>query len=285
MSAGDKRSKAKTIVAEVDALFHTAEKANPEHNVTYLDIVRISDRVREHFDNKTPPQIEAALSVANGLCHPEKLAGVAMIKKGLGGLMACAGGGALLWGIVYTLAIGLTATATTGMLWWKTTTVTILFGGPIGIAIGIASLAVGIYVLSLKAPAKKRAVMALDIVKKGIENWVATDSQRALPAIEWIKKLTEDEFFALVSLAWHLADADLKQTQEEMVIIDHILNIRKPNEKAVAEGIGSTPVKQAIETLRNSKYADKCFELLKMIPEADGSVSQEEAEIIGLFEI
>lgn len=284
MRAGDKRSKAKAILAEVDALFHTAEKSNPEHNVTYLDIVRIADRVREHFENKTPPQIESALTVATGLCHPEKLAGVAMIKKGLGGLMACAGGGALLWGIIYIIAIGLTATNVTGMLWWKTTTVTILFGGPIGIAIGIASLSVGIYVLSLKAPVKKRAVMALDVIKKGIDNWVLTDAQRSLPDINWVTKLTEEQFFALVSLAWHLADADKTHTHEEMIIIDHILSIRKPNEKAVAEGIGNTPIKQAIETIRKSKHADKCFTLLKIIAEADGVVSTEKEVIVGLFE-
>jgi len=284
MNIGEKRAKSKAILAEVDALFNTAEKANPQHNVTYLDIVRICDRGREHFDNKTPPQIEASLNVAVGLCHPQRLEGVALIKKGLGALLACTGGAALLWGVIYIIAIGLTATTVTGALWWKTTTVSILFGGPIGIGIGIASLAVGIYVLSLKAPAKKRAVMALDIIKKGVETWGATDSQRSLPDVKWVTKRTEREFFALVSLAWHLADADQVQSQEEMVIIDHILSVRKPNEHAVAEGIGSTPAKVAIDILRRSKYAAKCFDLLKLIPEADGVVTPEEAAIIGLLE-
>lgn len=284
MATGEKRTKGKQILAEVDALFHTAEKANPQHNVTYLDIVRIADRVREHFDGRTPPQIESALDVAVGLCHPVKLEGVALIKKGLGASLSCAGGFALLWGIVYIIGIGLTATTVTGMLWWKTTTVTILFGGPIGIAIGIASLAVGIYVLSVKAPVKKRAVMALDVIRKGVENWVASDTQRVLPDIKWIRDLSEDEFFALVSLAWHLADADKVQSQEEMLIIDHLLHTRRPTESAVMKGMGNTPKDEAIAILRKCNQTEKCFALLKLIPEADGTVSPEESEIIGLLE-
>jgi hypothetical protein len=284
MSEGDKREKAKIIQAEVDALFHTAEKTNPDHNVTYLDIVRIADRVREHFNNKTPPQIEYALEVATGLCHPEKLAGIQQIKKGLGGLLACAGGTSLLWGIIQIIVYGLAVTTTTGILWWKSTAVSILLGGPIGIAIGIASLAAGVYVLSLKAPSKRKSVVSLDVIKKGIDNWVAADAISSLPDVKWVQNLSEEEFFALISLAWHMADADGAHSQEEMLIIDLILKTRKPTEQAVAEGLGSTPVNQAVVTLRQSKYADKCFDLIKFISESDGTVSPEEAAIVGLFE-
>jgi len=285
MNAGDKREKAKIIQAEVDALFHTAEKANPDHNVTYLDIVRIADRVREHFNNKTPPQIESALEIATGLCHPKKLDGIQQIKKGLGGLLACAGGTSLLFGVIQIIVHGLAITTVTGMLWWKSTTVSILLGGPIGIVIGLTSLAAGVYVLSLKAPSKKRSVVALDIIKDGIDNWVAADAFSSLPDIKWVQNLSEEEFFALISLAWHIADADGAHSQEEMLIIDLILKTRKPTEQAVAEGLGSTPVNQAIDTLRQSKYADKCFDLIKFISESDGPVSPEEATIVGLFEV
>ena len=127
--------------------------------------------------------------------------------------------------------------------------------------------------------------MALDVIKKGVENWVVADTQRNLPNIEWVCALNDEEFFALVSLAWHIVDADGVHSQEEMLILDHILSMRKPSEKAIIDGIGSTPLNQAISTLRQSEHANKCFSLVKMLPEADGTVSHEEAEIIGLLEI
>ena len=52
-----KKEKAKAILAEVDSLFHAAESQSKDGNVTYLDVVRICDRVREHFSQEIPQEI------------------------------------------------------------------------------------------------------------------------------------------------------------------------------------------------------------------------------------
>jgi len=284
MNTGQKREKAKEILAELDALFHTAEKANPDHAVTYLDIVRITDRVREHFKEKTPPQIEGALSIAIGICHPKKIEGIEKIKKGFGFLMSCTGGASLLWGIVYILAVGLTATTITGALWWKTTTVTILFGGPVGIAIGVASLALGIYILSKKAPVKMRAVVALDVIKNGIESWVLAELKRDLPDMSWVEKLNSEEYQALISSAWYMIEADDVLHEGEMALIDHLFSVRKPTDENIIKGIGTISMSKAIKILESSYLKEECFRFLRIIPGIDGVVSPEEEDLLNLLE-
>ena len=165
------RLKAETITAEIDSLFHQAEKSNPDQEVTYLDVVRIISFVRGRFDHVVPAEIESAMQIAEGLCHPKKLEGISLMRKGFGTLLGLAGGTALGWGILYILAHGVVATTIAGSLWWKTSVVSILFGGPVGVAIGIASLCLGIYVASRKVSPKRRAVAALDVMRRALRSW------------------------------------------------------------------------------------------------------------------
>jgi len=45
----------------------------------------------------------------------------------------------------------------------------------------------------------------------------------------------------------------------------------------------SISVEESCAILNKSKYADKCFDLLNTIPEADGEVAPEEKEIIDIM--
>ena len=75
------------------------------------------------------------------------------------------------------IAKGVIVTTVTGWLWWKTTAVSFLWGGPIGIAAGLASLVIGLYIFAHRTSPKKRAITALDVMREGIKKWAAGGSE------------------------------------------------------------------------------------------------------------
>jgi hypothetical protein len=181
----DKKAKADEILAEVDALFHTAEKSSQYQEVTYLDVVRITDRIREHFPDGVPSQIEHALKTAICICHPKRFWLIQLARKGIGYLVACGGGVALLCGVVTVLVHGLAFTVThkLGTSWWtQTTTETCTnWKGPVGIAIGIAAIPMGIFLLSAGISGKQRAIAGLDMIRVGFDTWVSQEPTLSNP--------------------------------------------------------------------------------------------------------
>jgi hypothetical protein len=167
----DRHKKAALLLAEIDGLFFQAEKASPNGEVTYLDIVRIADWVRDRFHWQPPPEIEHALNIACGLCNPNTAEGRARVRKSLAALLGLGGGMALFWGILYVIAHGVVLTTVTGILWWKTTAVVMLVGGPVGIGLGLAAMLVGLYVFVQRTSPKKLAITALDVMRVGINRW------------------------------------------------------------------------------------------------------------------
>ena len=168
MTKSERRQLADKICAEVDALFHHAEKSNPNGNITYLDLTRICGRIREHFKGETPSQLEQALRTALDQCHPETLITAGRKEKRTGIIALSVGGIALFWGIVYIVAYGIT-TKDDGWIWDEKTTD---LGGPCWLSIGIPSIAVGVYLLKRNGSTKGASIGAFDVIKRGIENWV-----------------------------------------------------------------------------------------------------------------
>ena len=299
--------KAKKIIAEVDALFHTSEKSNPEGVVTYLDVLRIGDRVREHFD-RVPRRIEGALEVAAGLCNPNKIAGVNSITKGLGAIIASGGGMALMYGVVTVIVSGVSVAAPvvpvatglpgifvavggwfTGHAAVTAVVTTILWTGPVGIAVGVASLATGIFFIIRQVSPKMRAMLALDVVRKAVAEWGRFSSLAELPDLKWVTKLSSEEYKALLSLMWLLANADEKLAQEEIRLIEKLLTTRRPDAMGLAVGEGIMELDSAARLLRCGKHVKNSAKLLRTIINCDNVVTPEEerawAEIAEKLEI
>lgn len=273
---------ADVIKAEVDSLFHHCEKNNLNGEITYLDIVRISDRVIGHFDGETPAVIANSVEVAQGLLHPKKLEGIALIKKGLGALVSITGGMTLLWGILQILAYGVVATSTSGVLWWQATTVTILFGGPVGIAAGLGSAAVGIYMLSRKTSSKKLAATAHDIIIKSITLWEESDDLlvKNREKYQWVTELPEDAYQAFLSLMWIVAQSDEQCSAKEMDLLYVLMEVRKPLDIKVANGMISADIADLCRYLRSIDLCSHCIDALYELASADGHVTGEEKELI-----
>lgn len=270
-----KKEKAKVILAEVDSLFHAAEKQSPDGSVTYLDVVRICDRVREHFSQEMPQEIEGYLYIAQGLVHPDKIEGIKLMKDGIGAFTTFTGGFSIMLGIVWILAFGTYSTVTTGYLWWKATVTTIFFGGPIALVIGIAGLAAGLYVLGRNIPIKQQIGKSLELIRKGVNDW-AEKQEIDLGNLMWIKNLSEDEFDSLVYLFWQLVNADDKYAQEEALFIEHIFKVRLPKDGELIQGIRKMDFDKSIEMVKKSKYRNESIKLLEMIPNIDNEVSDKE---------
>ena len=270
-----KKEKAKVILAEVDSLFHAAEKQSPDGSVTYLDVVRICDRVREHFSQEMPQEIEGYLYIAQGLVHPDKIEGIKLMKDGIGAFTTLAGGFSIMLGIVWILAYGTCSTVTTGYLWWKATVTTIFFRGPTALVIGIAGLAAGLYVLGRNIPIKQQIGKSLELIRKGVNDW-AEKQEIDLGNLMWIKNLSEDEFDSLVYLFWQLVNADDKYAQEEALFIEHIFKVRLPKDGELIQGIRKMDFDKSIEMVKKSKYRNESIKLLEMIPNIDNEVSDKE---------
>jgi len=267
--------KARVIIAEVDTLFHTAEKHSPDGSVTYLDVLRICNRVREHFE-KVPSRIEGALEVAAGLCNPSKLESIDSMRKGFGAIIASAGGLGLLVGIVTIIGHGLIATTVTGMLFWKTSIITILWGGPIGIALGVLGIATGFYFLAKQVSAKQKAIIALDVIKKAITEWGSFGSISTLPDIAWAKKLTDDEFTSLLSLMWYITNVDHDVDEAEVRLIEHVLKSRKIKSAKFLMTGAQPDIDTSLDILSKSRQKKECALLIKAVINADNKVTPEE---------
>lgn len=274
-----KKEKAKVILAEVDSLFHAAEKQSPDGNVTYLDVVRICDRVREHFSQEMPEEIEGYLYIAQGLVHPDKIEGIKLMKDGIGAFTSLTGGFSIMLGVVYILAFGTYATVTTGYLWWKATVTTIFFGGPIALVIGVASLAAGLYLLGRNIPIKQQIGKSLELIRKGVNDW-AEKQDIDLGNLMWLKNLSEEEFEALVFLFWQLVNADDKYAQEEALFIEHIFKVRLPKDGELIQGIRRMDFDKSVETIQKSRYKEESLKLLEMIPSIDNEVDDRESSLL-----
>ena len=167
MTKSERRQLADKICAEVDALFHHAEKSNPNGNITYLDLTRICGRIREHFKGETPSQLEQALRTALDQCHPETLITAGRKEKRSGIIALSVGGIALFWGIVYIVAYGITT-----KFGWLFPWHSLNLPGPCCLMIGIPPVAVGVYLLKRNESTKRASIGAFDVIKRGIENWV-----------------------------------------------------------------------------------------------------------------
>lgn len=273
-----KKEKARVILAEVDSLFHAAESQSKDGNVTYLDVVRICDRVREHFSQEVPQEIEGYLYIAQGLLHPDKIAGIKLLKDGIGAFTTVAGGFSIMLGVVYLLAFGATSTVTTGWV-FKSTVTTIFYGGPVALVIGIASLAGGLYVINRKIPIKQQIGRSLELIRKGVNDW-ANKQEIDLGNVMWLKKLSQNEFDCLVSLFWELVHADDKYAQEEALFIEHIFKVRMPKDGELIQGISNLSFDESCDTLKNSKFKNNCKNLLEMIPGIDNEVLKSEKDLL-----
>lgn len=272
----DKRSK--VIIAEIDAIFHQGNQ-NPD-GVGYVDILRISDRVHQHFIDDpggTPKQVSGAIDVAKGFCSPSALESVDLIRKGIGAIISTVGGLSLAWGIIFIIANGVFTT--TGWLWWASRV--LIFSGPLAIVGGIAALAGGLYLIAKKLTFRERAIKALEIIRKGLEEWgKEAKGEVDMSDYSWFLEMPKKECRATFCLAFFIANLDEKVVEEELQVIIRYVSL-KPGvtDKAYSDGIAMS-LDVAVQDLVHSKQKGKIIEFLTNICTSDGPITEDEEKAL-----
>ena len=281
MDFAERSKKADNIKKIIDESFHKHGEHNPDSGLTFQDIQVIRKRIEDEFKGKCPRAIAGALDVAAGLLHPNKLKAISFLKNGMSAILLTTGGISLFGGIIYIISYGLTATATIGMLWWETSTKSILFGGPVGIVIGLTSLATGIFILAKKTTPQKKTTTAQEILHKALTAWVEEKSPEEFDA-SLIKKLTRQEYHSLLFLLYQIAEADDIVTVEEAAMISCITNQRKVSSQFTVEEL---ELDSCIEVIATSEYAHECVDLLETLANIDGEYHYDEKEFIDTVSI
>lgn len=272
----DRVKKADQLQNMVNEAFYVAENENSSRGMTYQTLQKFRSDIAKEFGGQCPQKIESGFEIAIGMLNPSKLDATKTIKNGISTLLLGGGGLGLLAGIIYIIAYGLTATTVTGILWWKATTATMLLGGPAGIAVGIVSMASGIFLLAKQSNPEKRSKTAYKIIKASLRDWIKEKAKSEFD-FSWLKKLSSEEYSSLVSLTYYLSELDDMVTPEEAQFIGCILDARKPDEQISYE---EEDIEKYMDVIAGSGFAKLCIDLLVTLARVDGDYDFDEVKMV-----
>ena len=173
----DRQKKARVVIDELHALLHTAEKSNPNGDITYLDVTRIIGRIREHFPDEMPRSIQDAIDKAQEICSLKQINSHNLRNRLIGIVLFVVGALLSMSGFV---ALKATPASRPGFVvvwdWIKHLFVSqpsssVDLGGPIMILAGISLVVCSIYFLKKRAQQKEQALIAEAILREALENW------------------------------------------------------------------------------------------------------------------
>lgn len=188
---------AQTILDELDAMLHTVEMQSQNKEITHLDLVRITGRVRQHFPDGTPVPVQQALDTSLENCSPQKLAGQNRLRRSVGFAFSLIGAFVFLSGLALTMSSGFITKPVSpppaavkgapqhlwsGIKWLvgfpdqpepppepgKPET---HLGGPSRIVFGVAAFVCGLYFLRRVVTQKELCLHAATVLRTELQSW------------------------------------------------------------------------------------------------------------------